>query len=87
MLTEIISMQTDCPNVLDLGQNFFSSSGTEKLLTTIAARVARFRYAPHEINLRRANFNSDQSVEKLAEILSEAVEFKKLSIECQQGNR
>ena len=73
-------MQAECPNALNLGRNYFSSSATEKLLTTIAARVARFSYAPHEIDLSWANFESDKSVEKLAEILSKALDFKKLNI-------
>ena len=53
-------------------------------MTTIAARVAHASHTPHEINLLyAANFDSDQSVEKLAEILSKAVDFKKLDIERQ----
>ena len=80
MLTEIISMQTECPNVLNLGRNRFSSSGTEKLMTTIAARVALASYALHEIHLSFANFESDESVKKLAEILSVTPCFKKCDI-------
>ena len=80
LLVEIISRQIDCPNILNLGANLFSSSATEKLLTLIAARVARDCHAPRQINLSHANFESDQSVEKLAEILAKALDFKKLRI-------
>ena len=80
MLTEVISNQTSCLQILDLRNNSFSSVSTEKLLTTIAE--CGVCSTLKKLNLKfSANFESDESVRKLADILATAPVFKECDIQ------
>ena len=76
MMAEVISKQTSCLQILNLGGNNLSSVGTEKLLTRIAE--CGVCSTLKELNLvESANFDSDESVRKLADSLAMAPHLKK----------
>ena len=82
MLTEVISNQSPNLKILYLDKSQFSSSSTEKLLTKIAE--CDLCSSLEEIYLNEtANFDSDISVEKFADILAIAPELKKFDIRDQ----
>ena len=86
MLTQVISNQTSSLQNLDLYNNSFSSVSTEKLLTRIAE--CGVCSTLQELNLNgSANFYSDKTVRKFADILATAPDLKKCSISYQEGNR
>ena len=86
MLTQVISNQTSSLQNLDLYNNSFSSVSTEKLLTRIAE--CSVCSTLQELNLNgSANFDSDKTVRKFADILATAPDLKKCSISYQEGNR
>ena len=78
MLGEVISNQTSCLQILQLGCNNFSSVNTEKLLTKIAE--CGVCSTLKKLNLDSANFDSDESVRKLADILAIAPNLTKCDI-------
>ena len=80
MLTDFISNQSSYLNILNLDWNYFSIASTEKLLTRIAE--CGVCTCLKEFNLiGSANFDSDESVRKLADILAITPILKKCNIE------
>ena len=82
LLVELISKQSDLKQ-LNLSYNYFTSIATQAVLTTLAnsSRLETF-------NLEgSANFDSDEPVEKLAEILQSARYLKEINISGQIGSR
>ena len=81
--TEIINLGT-------LEQKFcnngFSSIATQKIVTRIADHPSNSTRL-QTLNLRGANFEIDETVEKLADILQSASQLKKCNILNQQGSR
>ena len=69
MLTDFISKQAQCLQILDLAANDFSSVGTEKFLTRMVESVKCNPIQELEFN-GSLNFDLDASVRKIAEILS-----------------
>ena len=61
MLTEVISNQTSSLQILNLGQNMFSSLNTEKITTRIAECGICSTLKELYLN-KSANFDSDASV-------------------------
>ena len=90
MVTEIISNQTPCLHVLQLGVNAFSSANTEKLLTKIAEcgvlSCLNELYLGGNRNCPGSDFSSDESVRKLAYILAIAPNLTKCDISGQPRN-
>ena len=79
MLTEVISNQKSSLKILNLKENYFSKVNTEKLLTIIADSGVCSTLK--EIYLSSStNFDSDESVRKLADILATAPVLKKCDI-------
>ena len=87
MLTEIISNQTSCLQILDISGNFFSSVQTEKLLSKIAECGVCSNLKELGLALFSANFDSDESVRKFADILAVAPILKECNISEQSGDR
>ena len=79
MLLDVISKQTLSLEILNLNDNNFSSIGFEEFLTKIAECGV---CSPlKELNLlRSANFDSDETVSKFAEILAVTPVLKKCNI-------
>ena len=78
MLTEVISKQTSSLQVLNPSRNLFKSVSAEKLLTIIAE--CGVCSTLKEILLSQANFDSIESVRKLADIVATAPVLKKCDI-------
>ena len=76
MLAEFISLSQNL-QVLDLHWNMFSSTATERVVTTIADSA--ICHSLRELLLRKsANFSSDSAAEKLADIIRDAPYLTKL---------
>ena len=67
LLAELIEKQAVL-NKIDLGGDKFKSNSTKKILSTIADHPSSNLRLTH-LNLSFANFDADESVEKLADIL------------------
>ena len=86
MLAEVMSNQTPCLHNLNLRGNSFSSAITEKLLTRIVE--CGLLSTLKELDLAWSiNFDSDESVRKLAYILAIAPNLTGCDIEFQLGDR
>ena len=86
MLAEVMSNQTPCLHILELSGNYFSSATTEKLLTRIVE--CGVLSCLKELGLyASANFDSDESVRKVADILALSPNLTKCDISRQRGNR
>ena len=80
MLTELISKQTSCLQVLNLGNNGFRDAIFEKLLTGIAE--CGVCSTLKELDLSKASLLSSKKVrEKIADILATAPVLQKCNIE------
>ena len=86
MLTEVISKMTSSLQELNLGKNNFSSVSFERLVTKIAECGVCSTLQKLKLNVS-ANFDSDESVKKFAEILAIAPVLKECDLYQQQGNR
>ena len=67
LLVELITKQAGL-NQINLNNNFFSSNSTKTVLSTIADHPSTNLRLTH-LKLSFANFDADESVEKLADIL------------------
>ena len=83
LLAELISKQSGLEH-LNLAANFSSNDATNKILTSIVDHNSKLV----TLDLRRsANFETDETTEKLADILCMACFLKKCDIREQQGSR
>ena len=86
LLAEIISKQADLQKI-NLSRNAFSSNATSTIMAKIAENP-NTNLKLTNLNLyQSANFDAEESVEKLADILMSASSLKECDINCQQGNR
>ena len=86
MLMQVISNMRSSLQELGLGFNYFSSLTFQKLMKTIAecGVCSTLNYLGLDCS---ANFDSDESVRKFADIIAIAPEFERCSFFSQVGNR
>ena len=82
MLTEFISNQKQSLETLELNDNYFSGSGTEKFLNRIVEQIEYSNIK--ELNLSKSIYLvSDQSIRDFTDILAIAPKLKK----CDNSNQ
>ena len=86
MLAEVISNMTSSLQRLTLDYNEFSSVSFEKLVTKIAECGVCSTLKVLDLH-RSANFDSDESIKKFADILAIAPVLKVCNFRQQRGNR